>query len=404
MSDRISTAEAASRLGVKPETVYAYVSRGLLTSRRAVGQKGSTFDPAEIERFGRSRRSGRGRLDVPVASAITAVTDGSVSYRGRELSTLVSDGWTFEDVAELLWTGELEADPWTAPRVTKNAVRRALRGLPAEATPTQRMMAAVLAAGSSDPFRDERNAPGVARMGRELLSAFSAAWAALGSTLAAQDSSLVEVDLDRDASIAERLWYGLGGKGRKASPLVDCALTLVADHGLATSTLAARIAASTRAGPHAALLAALGAFSGPLHGAAGRRVHEMLADAEERGVSTAIAEAMRPNGNLPGVGHVIHKACDPRFDLLWQALDERALGGRRWSTAAAVHSSIERHSEAPLNIDFALGALTYSAGMSADSSEMIFAAGRTAGWLAHCIEEYTEAPLRFRAVGRYRAD
>ena len=55
------------------------------------------------------------------------------------------------------------------------------------------------------------------------------------------------------------------------------------------------------------------------------------------------------------------------------------------------------------NIDFALGALTYAAGMDADAGELVFAIARSAGWLAHSLEEYEEAPIRFRPVGRYRS-
>lgn len=389
MNERISTAEAASRLGVKPETIYAYVSRGVLTSERQAGQKGSTFAVAEIEQLVRRRAAGRGRLDVPVASAITSVTDGRVSYRGHELPALANEGWAFEDIAELLWTGTLGAKPWRAPREVDAAVRRAIRALPTGATPTQRIMAGALAAGAADPFRGERSAEGVARMGRALLSAIVNA---LPSAASASPSDL-----------GRQLWQGLEGTPDSAGPLMDCALTVVADHGLATSTLAARIAASTRAGPHSALLAALGAFAGPLHGAASRRVHELFAEAEQHGVNTAIAAAMRPNGTLPGVGHVIHKVCDPRYELLWEGLAGSALDDRRLSIVDAVRTRIANHTASPLNVDFALGALTYAAGMSVDASEMVFAIGRTAGWLAHCIEEYLEAPLRFRAVGRYRA-
>ncbi|MFQ5558336.1 MAG: MerR family transcriptional regulator, partial [Acidimicrobiales bacterium] len=72
MNGRISATEAAERLGVKRETIYAYVSRGLLDSRRAVDGKTSTFDPGQVERLRRRRVARRpGRLEVPLASAVT---------------------------------------------------------------------------------------------------------------------------------------------------------------------------------------------------------------------------------------------------------------------------------------------------------------------------------------------
>ena len=89
--ERISAAEAAARLGVKRETIYAYVSRGLIHSQRHIDGKSSTFDPAEIDRFRRRKAGGRpGRLEVPVASSITEVVDGSIRYRGEPLGDLAA--------------------------------------------------------------------------------------------------------------------------------------------------------------------------------------------------------------------------------------------------------------------------------------------------------------------------
>ena len=95
-ASRISAAEAASRLGVKRETIYAYVSRGLLTSERHLDGKSSTFDPAEIDRLRRKKNDRQpGRLEVPIASAITEVLDGSVAYRGHPVDRLADDArWT----------------------------------------------------------------------------------------------------------------------------------------------------------------------------------------------------------------------------------------------------------------------------------------------------------------------
>src|SRR5687768_7867973 len=104
MSDRITAAEAAARLGVKRETLYAYVSRGLLESRTLDG-KTSTFDPAEIDALRRTRNRPRaGRLDTSIVSALTHVDDQHVFVRGHDLVELATKGVGFESVASLLWT------------------------------------------------------------------------------------------------------------------------------------------------------------------------------------------------------------------------------------------------------------------------------------------------------------
>src|SRR5918999_2378383 len=110
---RLSTAEAAARLGVKPATLYAYVSRGLLSRERSPDGRTSTFDPAEIDRLARPGRARRGRRpasDLVVPSALTAIDQGLPWYRGMAVTDLAATR-TFEEVAEWLWTGQLPDPP-----------------------------------------------------------------------------------------------------------------------------------------------------------------------------------------------------------------------------------------------------------------------------------------------------
>ncbi|MEQ8841938.1 MAG: citrate synthase [Acidimicrobiales bacterium] len=393
--ERISAAEAASRLGVKRETIYAYVSRGLLHSERHLDGKSSTFDPAEIDRFRRRKADDRpGRLEVPISSGITDVVDGSVRYRDHGLDDLVAAGHSYESVAELLWGGELTAaEPWTSDRAVATAVRRAARALPAHATPTDRMMAGVVAAGAADPFRDDRSTEGAVTTGRRLIRAIV-------------DSLPTDHEVESDR-IAERLWVRLTTADPDQWPVLETALVILADHGMATSTLAARLAASTRAAPHAVLLAGLGPLAGPLHGAASKTVHMMFEDAEANGPDAAIAEVMRRDGRVPGIGHFIHRTRDPRHDLLFDALGEASVdttvGEDRMDVVASVVARTSERITAAPNVDLALGAMTYITGMGPDAGEVVFAIARTAGWLAHALEEYDESPIRFRPVGRYVA-
>ena len=387
--ERISAAEAASRLGIKRETVYAYVSRGHLRSERHIDGKSSTFDPAEIDRFRRRRADGRpGRLEVPIASAITEVIDGRVSYRGHLLSDLVDAGHPYESIASLLWSSELgPAESWATSPAVAAAVKKATRALPARATDTDRMMAGVVAAGARDPFRDDRSIDGATATARGLIGAIVDSLPQQGAT-----------DGDR---IAQRLWVRLTSESEAAWPVLDTALVTLADHGMATSTLAARLAASTRAGPHAILVAGLGALAGPLHGAASRVVHRLFLDAEANGADAAIAEVMRRDGKVPGVGHFIHKTRDPRHDIVFDAITDADLDEARMDVVASVIARTSERIPVAPNVDLALGALTYIADMSPDAGEVIFAIARTAGWIAHALEEYDETPIRFRPVGRY---
>ena len=387
--ERISAAEAAARLGVKRETIYAYVSRGLLHSERHIDGKTSMFDAAEIDRFRRRKAGGRpGRLEVPVASSITEVVDATVRYRGHSLGDLADADVSYEQVAELLWNAELaDHRPWSTTPALARAVRRAVNALPAHATETDRMMAGVVAAGAVDPFRDDRTPAGATTTGRRLIRAIV--------------DALPEQRTTDDDRIAHRLWVRLTDRPDDGWPLLETALVALADHGMATSTLAARLAASTRAGPHAVVLAGLGAVAGPLHGAASRTVHQLFVDAETHGADAAIAAVMRRDGKVPGIGHFIHTTHDPRHALIFDALAGIDGPHERLDVVAEVVALTSDRIPVPPNVDLALGALTYVTGMGPDSGEVIFAIARTAGWLAHALEEYQEAPIRFRPAGRY---
>ncbi|HVG64656.1 MAG TPA: citrate/2-methylcitrate synthase, partial [Actinomycetota bacterium] len=149
----MSTAEAAERLGVKPATLYAYVSRGLLGRERAPDGRTSTFDPAELDRLARPGRPRRGRrpaAELVVASALTAIDQGQPWYRGLAVSDLAATRG-FEEVAEWLWTGRFpdRVPPWQAGASALDAGRRAQAALPPSALPLERIrvIAAALAAG-----------------------------------------------------------------------------------------------------------------------------------------------------------------------------------------------------------------------------------------------------------------
>jgi citrate synthase len=184
---------------------------------------------------------------------------------------------------------------------------------------------------------------------------------------------------------------------------IDRALALLADHELASSTLAVRIAASTWADPYACVLTGLGVLSGPLHGGASRAHHQLLLDCEARGVEVVVGEHLRAGEKLPGFGHKIYRGDDPRVAPLRELLPGFGSPARREIVDQLLALTSGRLTVRP-NVDSALAALSFVAGLPPDTGELMFSVARIAGWLAHVIEEYGEAPVRFRAVGRYVGD
>lgn len=392
MPDPWMTSEAAvQRLGVKPETLYAYVSRGVVQSERIPGSRRSRFARADVERLAARQRGGGGRaggLELIVETDLTMLDpDGVLAYRGWDVVDAVADA-TFEEVASWLWHGTRDRVRFDAPPAmieTAGRIRDALETQPV----MDRLRAAIAAIRATDPFRDDRRPEAVAGAGRAII-------ATLIETLPLRGS-----DAPASASVATRLWPRLSERPAKPRlvKLLDATLVLLADHEMAASTLAARVAASTWADPYLVELAGLATLGGPLHGAASSATRELMREAIASSPAEAIGARLRDNQLIPGFGHRVYKTHDPRAVILLEMLS-----GIRRDPVEEELLLIMRERGLPFpNVDFAIAALAERYGMVDNAGEVIFAVARTAGWLAHAIEEYRYR-LRFRPRAVYTGD
>jgi citrate synthase len=392
MADFLTAAEAARRLGVKPATLYAYVSRGVLTRARAADGRASLFSADEVDRLARKGRPRRpaGTLEITVESAITEITADSLRFRGLD-ATRLAVSRTFEEVAELLWTGELRpaAGPWQARPAALAAGRAAQAALPAGTLPLERLQVIVPAMAATDPLRLQLDPSAVVAAGRNVIAGMVDCL----PPVAAESS---------EGPVAGRLWDRLCGQ--RASPgllrATSAALVLLADHELAASTLAARAAASVRADPYAVVGTGLGAVSGALHGGASLGAETLLAAASGPGdVPRVVAELLRRGEKVPGFGHFVYRGGDPRATVLLDLVRQAAPKSGQLAVAEAVLAEVRQKSLPEPNIDFALATLARVAGMVRGAGEAIFAVSRTAGWVAHALEAYSgPGPLRPRAI------
>ena len=410
----LPTAEAARRLGVKRETLYSYVSRGMLSSRPSPTGRGSLFDRAEVASLASRARSGgrAGALEVVVDSRLTLLDPrGRLWFRGWDVEEACRRAG-FEQVAAWLWSedddpAELLSRPsqaCSAPESQLSLARAAASALPPGATPIERLRLGVAAAASDDPLRFDRRREGVAGSGRRILAC---AVAALGS------------GVDPASGIARSLWTGLASRDQAtgasgtppgevvaavdAAPVVaalDAALVLLADHELSSSTLAARVAASTWADPYLVVLAGLAALGGPLHGGMGDRVASLVRAAAERGAATAVGEQMRQDEAVVGFGHMVYTERDPRGTALLEVVRAAWPGHPAVKAGDEIIRIVAAGGRTFPNVDFGLGVLLAAGGFSEGSAEVVFATARIAGWLAHAIEEYGHR-LRYRARAAY---
>jgi citrate synthase len=408
MADYLTAAEAARRLGVKPATLYAYVSRGVLSRVRAPDGRTSLFGAEEVEQLARRGRPRRpaGVADITVESAITEITGDSLRFRGLD-ATRLAVSRTFEEVAELLWTGEFPSgresgrEPWRARPAALAAGRAAQAALPAGILPLERLQVIVPAMAATDPLRLQLDRPAVIAAGQNIIAGMV-------------DCLPGDVTSAAAEPVAGRLWSRLcaGSEQRRPAPglmrALSAALVLLADHELAASTLAARAAASVQADPYAVVGTGLGAMSGALHGGASLGAETLMAAASgPEDVPRVVAELLRRGEKVPGFGHFVYRGGDPRAILLLDLVRRVAPKSRQLAVADAVFAEVRHKSLPEPNIDFAIATLVRVAGMVRGAGEAIFAVARTAGWIAHALEAYSgPGPLRPRAVytGRPAAD
>lgn len=378
--DHLSTAQTARVLGVKQQTVYAYVSRGLLPRVTFPGRRGSWF-PADVVESLRSQgpRNRLSGLAERIRTRITLIEDDRLHYRGREVTGLAATS-TFEDVCALLW----ECEPAPLPDApSRTAEPDGIRML-------DRIRTAISMRAAREPLRGDLSPAAVVRSARDALAAAIDALPLRGPRLDAPGA-------------AARLWPRLTALPATdgALRLLDAALILLADHELASSSTAARVAAATRADPYGVLMAALGTMDSPWHGAASSVTRRLLDRAGDH-PDPVIAEHLMSGSRPPGFGHLIYVDRDPRAEFLLSSI--ATLEGVDLAPSRAAHRMIdewdERRGWFP-NTDLALAVLGRVLGMPLDAGDAIFTIARLAGWTAHALEEYAEPPMRFRLHALY---
>jgi len=428
----LTAAEAAAALGVRRSTLYAYVSRGLLRSESDPARRGRRYPAADVEALRRRvevrrdpPRAARGALDwgMPVLdSSVSLLAGDHLYYRGLDAVQLARRGESLERVAALLWLGDLDAAlPRPAPwRLT--ALPRLDPELKASRTwrPFARLQTLLPLATAEDPAAYDLRPPAVVASGAWLLQLLAAI--AAGSTRHLVMPAGAETP--SVASVLARAWAVApeeAAAGSRTERLLDAALVLSADHELNVSAFTARCVASAGAPPQSAVAAALAALGGARHGGHCDRVEALFAEMAGAPGATAaspvtavaagraavparvrerLAGRLRRGEEIPGFGQPLYPDGDPRARLLL----ELAATSRSPQTVLATElaaAGFDLLGERP-NLDFGLVALARALELPPGAALAIFAVGRTAGWVAHVLEQYADARLirpRARYVG-----
>jgi citrate synthase len=386
--------QAADGLGVTKATLYAYTSRGQLRSEPVPGQpRERRYYREDVERLRERKDTRRDPAKAaarglhwgsPVLeSGITLIQKGRLYYRGQDAVTLAETA-SLEQVTELLWESE---------------------GVERERLFVQRQMLspgllARLRASTKDPLTLLQAALPIA--GALDLKAYDLRPAAVRQTGARILRLLTNITAGRESydPIHLALQAGWAPKRPAAGSAIRTALVLSADHELNVSAFAARCAASAQATPYDVVSAAIATLKGSLHGGATERVSSLFTETETpRRARTVLADRLRRGDRIPGFGHPLYPAGDPRAALLLR-LAEASGNTAEWRLVRSLAKAGSELLHDLPNLDFALVAVARTYGLPERAPLLLFALGRTVGWIAHAIEQYADGNL-IRPRARY---
>jgi citrate synthase len=322
---------------------------------------------------------------------------GALRYRGVDIEELVGTV-PFEQVWGLLVDNELL--PGLPPAVPHPLVVRS-------GDPRVDVQAALALLGPEwgfEPLIDISDAQARDELARASVMALSfVAQSARGSGR----PPVPQRDIDQGRSIPERFLIRWRGEADPAhAKAIDAYWISAAEHGMNASTFTARVVAATGADVAAAMSAAVGALSGPLHGGAPSRVLKMLDEVERSGDAEAWVKAALDRGErLMGFGHRVYRAEDPRARVLRRTAQE--VGSRRYEVAEALERAAlaELRARKPdrvlaTNVEFWSAVVLDYADVPAELFTSMFTCARVAGWSAHILEQKREGRL-IRPAAQY---
>ena len=386
----LTAEDAAARLRISRASLYAYVSRGRIRSQKmAGGSRRRGYAREDIERL---RRRAEGRRDpdaaaahalhwgVPVLeSAITLIDGSRFYYRGYDAVELARTR-SVDEVAALIWTGRLDPGGLRAARTLLRKATPPLR-MPPSGSFVSRAQRALAAVSASDPAAFDLRPEHVAAAGSRILATVVAA--ATAAPPGVRMSGSIDVALGRAWKLDDR---DIG--------IVRAALILCADHELNVSSFTARCVASAGSSPYAVVIGGLAALEGPRHGGASARAEAMLESVRKsRDLAGAVQARLQRGEPIERFGHPRYPDGDPRATALFERLRAAYPRSPELAFVLAFERAASAAGRGHPNLDFALTAVSRVLRLPPGSPIVLFAAGRTIGWIGHAIEQYATGQL-----------
>jgi len=409
--DYLTREEVLEELGIKAATLYAYVSRGLLSSVRMPQARHSLYRRDEVERLGVRRRGARDRVGAAagsmrwgepvISTGVTRIGPEGPFYRNRSAHELAQSQVPFEAVMHLLATGAWQpaAGAW-GPLATPKETLRQLRGWPlvlGSADVGRLFAAAVLALGMEGRGQDELAGAATGSPPRLIVQT-------LAGCLGLVTPQRKFVERKPAELIADLVLRAAGADASdEARRLINQTLIILADHELAAASFVSRIVASTHSDLFNCVAAAICAHAGSSAAAAADLVDtHLFAPLSNRNAASILSLVRTRGASTFGFNHTLYPDGDPRADYILGLVEQ--LGGldtrvRRF-LALLRRTRVEAGAHPGLAV--ALTVLARALKMPPECAGAIWMIGRSAGWIAHTYEQRTQA-FMMRPRGRFTA-
>lgn len=328
---------------------------------------------------------------------------GGLIYRGYDIRDLATNA-TFEEVAYLLWNGELPNqaqldelnEQLQAERDLPPEIIDLLRQTPEDANPMAALRTAVSGLALFDREADDMSHEANYRKSLRLQARVPTIIAAFDRLRKGKEP----VAPRKEKSLAFEFLYMLNGEepGAAAERTFDVCLVLHAEHGLNASTFTGRVIGSTLSDVYSAITGAIGALKGPLHGGANQEVMKMLLELDKSGRDPAayVEEKLAKKERVMGFGHRVYKTVDPRAVILREMVEDLSneTDSRKWfELGSVIMRTMEAEKKLYPNVDFFSASVYYMLGIDIDLYTPIFALSRTSGWTAHLLEQWEDNRL-----------
>jgi len=408
-SEYMSGAEAAALLGVKPQTLYTYVSRGAVQSLPTPQGHRHLYLRADLEKL-RSRPRARFPLGALAASAmyagdpiistsITEITPAGPCYRGRPAAELASAGLPYENVAEFLWTGELLDDEpvvWNREALPAQVRRLAVAlGRSRANAPIAHIFSLfALSIGMARGSSSQRlRSSSTVLAARQLIQAFAGCF----GYLSARHAYVACANAEPIAAAVLRA-SGLACSEEKLR-LVNGLLVLLADHELSPATFVARVAASSGADLQACMVSAIQTSSGRKIAEIYDRTEDFLRGAQSKADLIRRMRELQASGRVPpGFTQPIYPRGDPRALYIFDLMRRANRPSRQLHMVLSFVEEAQNKFDLKPRAEFAVVALAHALGFPRRAAAGLYILSRVSGWVAHVIEQrLSSALLRPRA-------